>query len=62
MGKLFSQEAELIKHLTMRQCVSHSICLLAGMFFSPVLLELPRFRGLDRGCIFHGATDRLTLH
>lgn len=30
--------------------------------FPPVLLELPRFKGLDRGCIFHGATDRLTLH
>lgn len=27
-----------------------------------MLLELPRFKGLDRGCIFHGVTDRLTLH
>lgn len=37
--------------------------MLAGMFFfPPVLLQLPRFKGLDRGCIFHGATDRLTLH
>lgn len=34
----------------------------AGMFFSPLLVELPRFKGLDQGFIFHVATDRLTLH
>lgn len=30
--------------------------------FSPVLVDLPRFKGLDWGCVFHGAIDRLTLH
>lgn len=60
--KLCSQEAELIKHLTMRQCVSYSICFLWLESFSPVLVDLPRFKGLERGCIFHGATGRLTLH
>lgn len=30
--------------------------------FPPVLVELPRFKGLDWAFIFHVATDRLTLH
>lgn len=33
----------------------------AWSVFFPVLVDLPRFKGLALGCIFHGAIDRLTL-
>lgn len=63
----FSQEAELIKHLTTRQCVSHSICFqyccpeCSPPPTHPALVHLPRFKGLDRGLYFPWSYRPLNL-
>lgn len=63
----FSQEAELIKHLTTRECVSHSICFqyccpeCSPPPTHPALVHLPRFKGLDRGLYFPWSYRPLNL-